>query len=87
MENKDIERTRQIYQEALKLIPHKKFTFAKIWIMKAQFEIRQQQLQGKIPGNPISSVCDQQLIYNSSKKDIGTGDRHVPKGQAVQGVY
>jgi len=47
MENKDMERTRQIYQEALKLIPHKKFTFAKIWIMKAQFEIRQQQLQGK----------------------------------------
>ena len=43
-ESKDVERARQIYQECLKLIPHKKFTFAKIWLMKAQFEIRQQQL-------------------------------------------
>lgn len=44
MESKDIERATQIYQECLKLVPHKKFTFAKIWLMKAQFEIRQQQL-------------------------------------------
>lgn len=40
----DINRTRQIYQECLKLIPHKKWTFAKVWLMKAQFEIRQMQL-------------------------------------------
>lgn len=45
MENNDIERARQIYQECLKLIPHKKFTFAKIWLMKAQFDIRQMDLQ------------------------------------------
>lgn len=45
MENQDIERARQIYQECLKLIPHKKWTFGKIWMMKAQFEIRQMQLQ------------------------------------------
>jgi len=44
METRDMERARQIYQECLKLIPHKKFTFAKIWLMKAQFEVRQQQL-------------------------------------------
>ncbi|TVY40276.1 Pre-mRNA-splicing factor [Lachnellula subtilissima] len=44
IDTKDVERARQIYQECLKLIPHKKFTFAKIWLMKAQFEIRQQQL-------------------------------------------
>jgi len=44
VDTKDVERARQIYQECLKLIPHKKFTFAKIWLMKAQFEIRQQQL-------------------------------------------
>ena len=45
MEAKDVDRARQIYQECLKLIPHKKFTFAKIWLMKAQFEIRQMNLQ------------------------------------------
>ena len=45
MINKDAERARQIYQECLKLIPHKKWTFAKMWLAKAQFEVRQQQLQ------------------------------------------
>lgn len=45
MEAKDMDRARQIYQECIKLIPHKKFTFAKVWLMKAQFEIRQMELQ------------------------------------------
>ncbi|MCJ1312970.1 NineTeen Complex (NTC) component [Agyrium rufum] len=45
MDNRDVERARQIYSECLKLIPHKRFTFAKIWLMKAEFEVRQQQLQ------------------------------------------
>ena len=40
----DVERSRQVYQECLKLIPHKKFTFAKIWLLKAQFELRQGHL-------------------------------------------
>jgi crooked neck len=41
----DVERTREVYKECLKLIPHKKFTFAKIWLMAAQFEIRQRNLK------------------------------------------
>ncbi|KAF2094656.1 putative cell cycle control protein [Rhizodiscina lignyota] len=45
MDNNDVERARQIYQECLKLIPHKKFTFAKVWLLKAQFEVRQLQIQ------------------------------------------
>ncbi|CAG8474804.1 334_t:CDS:10 [Paraglomus occultum] len=45
LETKDFERTRQIYLECLKLIPHKKFTFAKIWLLYAQFEIRRLNLQ------------------------------------------
>lgn len=44
MVGKDVERTRQIYNECLKLIPHKQFTFAKIWLLKATFEIRQMNL-------------------------------------------
>ncbi|RKP24063.1 hypothetical protein SYNPS1DRAFT_17693, partial [Syncephalis pseudoplumigaleata] len=41
---KDYERTRQVYQECLRLIPHKKFTFAKIWLLAAQFEIRRMNI-------------------------------------------
>uniref|UniRef100_A0AAQ5YAU3 Pre-mRNA-splicing factor Syf1/CRNKL1-like C-terminal HAT-repeats domain-containing protein n=1 Tax=Amphiprion ocellaris TaxID=80972 RepID=A0AAQ5YAU3_AMPOC len=46
LEVKDPERTRQVYQACLDLTPHKKFTFAKIWLLYAQFEIRQKNLQG-----------------------------------------
>lgn len=64
MESKDVERARQIYQECLKLIPHKKFTFAKIWLMKAQFEIRQQQLQAarKTLGQAIG-MCPKDKLF------------------------
>ena len=45
MENHDPERAKEIYQKALQLIPHQKFTFGKLWIMKAQFDIRQGDVQ------------------------------------------
>ncbi|KAK1996842.1 TPR-like protein [Colletotrichum falcatum] len=44
LQAKDVERSRQIYRVCLELVPHKKFTFAKIWLLKAQFEIRQGEL-------------------------------------------
>ena len=49
----DMERASQIYQECIKLIPHRKFTFAKVWIAKAKFEIRQDgaHQSQKINGN------------------------------------
>lgn len=34
------ERTRQIYKTCIELIPHRQFTFSKIWLLYAQFEIR-----------------------------------------------
>ncbi|RMD40823.1 hypothetical protein DV735_g4294, partial [Chaetothyriales sp. CBS 134920] len=60
----DIDRARQIYQEALKLIPHKKWTFAKIWLAKAQFEIRQMQLQAarKTLGQAIGMCAKDKLF-------------------------
>lgn len=63
LEVKDPERTRQVYQACLDLIPHKKFTFAKMWLLYAQFEIRQKNLPfarrglgsalGKCPKNKL----------------------------------
>lgn len=64
LEAKDAERARQIYNECLKLIPHKKFTFAKIWLMKAQFEIRQMNLQAarKTLGQAIG-MCPKDKLF------------------------
>mmetsp|Transcript_35189 Transcript_35189/g.67252 ORF Transcript_35189/g.67252 Transcript_35189/m.67252 type:complete len:729 (-) Transcript_35189:192-2378(-) len=44
LEAEDPERTREVYRECLKLVPHKQFSFSKVWLMAAQFEIRQKRL-------------------------------------------
>ncbi|NXR97996.1 CRNL1 protein, partial [Oxylabes madagascariensis] len=63
LEAKASKRTRQVYQACLELLPHKKFTFAKMWLLYAQFEIRQKNLPlarralgtsiGKCPKNKL----------------------------------
>lgn len=64
MFSQDTERTREIYTECLKLIPHKTFTFAKIWLLAAQFEIRQLNLQGarKLLGQAIG-MCPKNKLF------------------------
>lgn len=46
LENEDSDKVREVYKACLDVIPHKTFTFAKIWLLFAQFEIRQKSLQG-----------------------------------------
>jgi len=60
----DMERVDQIYQACLKLIPHKHFTFAKIWLSKARFEIRQMELTKarKTLGQAIG-MCPKDKIF------------------------
>lgn len=41
---RDGDRAQEVYEEALKIVPHKKFTIAKLWILKAQFHLRRQEL-------------------------------------------
>ncbi|EGO52938.1 Pre-mRNA-splicing factor clf-1 [Neurospora tetrasperma FGSC 2508] len=63
-ETKDIGRARQIYDTCLNLIPHKKFTFAKVWVATAHFEIRQGQLTTarKTLGRAIG-MCPKDKIF------------------------
>ncbi|XP_052275538.1 crooked neck-like protein 1 [Dreissena polymorpha] len=44
LETEDMDKTREVYKACLDIIPHKKFTFAKIWLLFAQFELRQKNL-------------------------------------------
>ncbi|KAF2452389.1 pre-mRNA-splicing factor CLF1 [Lineolata rhizophorae] len=64
MDARDIDRARSIYAECLKLIPHKKFTFAKVWLLRAQFEIRQMQLAAarKTLGQAIG-MCPKDRLF------------------------
>ncbi|KAH6615163.1 hypothetical protein C7974DRAFT_403398 [Boeremia exigua] len=62
--SKDMARTRQIYQECIRLIPHKRFTFAKLWLMFAHFEVRQSQLTAarKLLGQAIG-MCPKDKLF------------------------
>ncbi|GFZ48018.1 Pre-mRNA-splicing factor CLF1 [Saitozyma sp. JCM 24511] len=40
IDTKDFDRARDVYKAAIKLVPHKAFTFAKLWLAYAFFEIR-----------------------------------------------
>jgi hypothetical protein len=72
LETEDEERTRQVYKACLDIIPHKKFTFAKIWLLFAQFELRQKNLQNarkvmvSLDINNMSPLVQEQLnsLYN-----------------------
>ncbi|KIJ18606.1 hypothetical protein PAXINDRAFT_128870 [Paxillus involutus ATCC 200175] len=64
LETKEYERARQVYRTALSLLPHKQFTFAKLWVMAARFEIRQLDLPSarKILGNGIG-MCPKEALF------------------------
>ncbi|KAJ0048456.1 hypothetical protein Pint_17006 [Pistacia integerrima] len=79
LDAEDMERTRDVYTECLKLIPHKKFSFAKIWLLAAQFEIRQLNLNGarKILGNAIGQAPKDKIFkkYIEIELQLGNMDR------------
>lgn len=66
LQAKDTARVREVYRACLQLIPHKKFTFAKIWIFFAQFEIRQRDVKAarKILGTAIGKCPTEKLFKN-----------------------
>lgn len=54
----DVARTRAVYKACLESIPHKSFTFGKIWLMAAHFEVRQKDLAAarKLLGRAIGEI-------------------------------
>lgn len=81
LQAKDAEKCREVYKQALEVscltnlsivtilqvIPHKKFTFAKLWIMFAQFELRMLDVGGarKILGNALGRCRSKKKLYRS----------------------
>ncbi|KAJ8508048.1 hypothetical protein ONZ45_g9645 [Pleurotus djamor] len=64
IETKDYDRARQVYHTAVRLVPHKQFTFAKLWLMFAKFEIRRLDLPAarKILGASIG-MCPKEALF------------------------
>ncbi|TFK65896.1 protein prenylyltransferase [Pluteus cervinus] len=63
-ETKDYARARQVYQTAVNIVPHKQFTFAKLWVMFAKFEVRRLELTAarKILGTAIG-MCPKEALF------------------------
>lgn len=80
---KDYDRARQIYQTAIQLVPHKQFTFAKLWLMFAKFEVRRLQLPAarKILGTAIGSCPKEALFKGYIQLEIDV--RKTPPHQAL----
>nr|CAD1834475.1 unnamed protein product [Ananas comosus var. bracteatus] len=72
----DMARTKEIYRKCLKLISCMKVSFAKIWIMAAQFEIRQMNLEAarKILGNAIGIAPKDKIFKNYIKIELQLGN-------------
>lgn len=64
LEARNFDRTRQVYKACLELLPHKLFTFSKMWLLFAQFETRQKNLTAarKILGTAIG-MCPRDKLF------------------------
>ncbi|KAF0929630.1 hypothetical protein E2562_022988 [Oryza meyeriana var. granulata] len=75
----DVQRARGVYRECLNTIPHKKFSFSKIWIMAAELEIRDKNLAAarRILGNAIGVAPKPKLFrrYIEIELLLGNVDR------------
>lgn len=62
----DVQRARDVYAAALELIPHKLFTFAKMWVLAAKFEIRQRSVDAarKLLGRALG-LCPKEKLFKS----------------------
>ncbi|KAL9055213.1 MAG: hypothetical protein Q9162_003706 [Coniocarpon cinnabarinum] len=63
---KDISRAKAVYQKALEIVPHKHFTFAKLWVLYAQFLVRQGELtQARKTLGRALGLCPKDRIFRS----------------------
>lgn len=72
LEARDNERTREVYHACLQLIPHRIFTFAKVWLLFAYFEIRCKNLTAarKILGTAIGKCPKDKLFLGYINLEI-----------------
>lgn len=61
---KDPEKVREVYKACLDMMPHKTFTFAKVWLLAAYFEVRQKNLAGarKLLGRSLG-MCPKDKLF------------------------
>ncbi|PWN23017.1 TPR-like protein [Microstroma glucosiphilum] len=64
IDTKDYDRAREVYKAAIALVPHRSFTFAKLWLNFAHFEVRRLDLPAarKVLGAAIG-MCPKERLF------------------------
>jgi crooked neck len=64
-ETQDVSAARTVYRRCLDLIPHAQFSFSKIWVMYASFELRQMDLVAarKVLGSALGKAPKKDKIF------------------------
>jgi crooked neck len=79
LDAEDYERAREVMRELLKLVPHNEFSFSKVWIMAAKFELRRKKLDAfrKIMGLAIGLAPKPKIFdaYIEVESQLGNVDR------------
>jgi crooked neck len=83
----DYERTRNVYRECLRVIPHDKFTFGKVWTMAAHFEVRQKDLAAarKLFGKSIGLCPKENLFKSYISLELQLGE--IERCRTIYGKY
>ncbi|OEH75929.1 crooked neck family 1 protein isoform 2 [Cyclospora cayetanensis] len=73
---KDVDRCRAVYEKALEAVPHKLFSFAKLWTLFVAFEIRQLNLERarKIFGMAIAKCGKEKIFQAYSQLELRLGN-------------
>jgi crooked neck len=77
---RDMERARAVYRKAIELVPHKKFSFGKLWLLFAHFEVRQKNLLAarQVLGHALGVAPSKEKIctaYIALETQLGEIDR------------
>jgi crooked neck len=77
--NDDLERASQVYDACLRLVPHERFSFAKVWVLASQVHVRRKDLASarRLLGRAIG-VCGKEKIfeeYVAMELSLGEIDR------------
>jgi len=79
LSNHDLDRASQVYETCLSLIPHKKFSFSKIWILAAKLFVRRRDLVAarKLLGKAIGRCGKEKIFteYIALELSLGEIDR------------
>lgn len=70
------DRCNQVYKTCLSVIPHEKFTFAKIWVLYAKFLIRQRDIAAarKVLGESIGRCSKKKLFRSYIELELMMGE-------------